>query len=577
MWNLETPKGAVGGSRPLPTVVNRVMRGGSSPGSHATAASRRQTRYGSLAHRSSHGYFWTRFLQAAQSIQGDEEMGLPERAVTALARVYSMSEVLGLAEPAVREELDVVASCERTMAFQVVARGIAVDGELLDDSDGSLAELSRDLDLAGVTGVRLAATPPAESVESFIRSLRDGVDELRQRVEGLPDISVFFRRAPGEPPEGRRAGGPDPGVGTERSTGFARTVAEIFPEAEWASSEGNPPAPMQGDAPKDDSPDLVPLVDAYLESEGEEREERERDLREGAAEAAEMDAWERVAEAVERLILEADPEGGREEAVDLARDLFGPDVAAAIVRRLGALRDDADRERRIQVATTLRGPMASAFSDGLAETDDRGARHAYLDALVALGEDGRAEARRMLEDSRWWVIRNGATILGGTGIPADVEDLTTHLAHDDARVRLQTVRALAHIGGDDAGMLLLGMVDDPDPDVRAAVATALGALGPERAVKSLLERLETEEEQKVEIQIVRALGALGDPGAVPSIEKRAVGSFFSRPPVPVRVAAYRALASIGTPRATQLLEDARDDRDDEVRRTVRGILERRGE
>ncbi|MFW6200382.1 MAG: HEAT repeat domain-containing protein, partial [Gemmatimonadota bacterium] len=213
--------------------------------------------------------------------------------------------------------------------------------------------------------------------------------------------------------------------------------------------------------------------------------------------------------------------------------------------------------------------------EALTETDDRGARHAYLDALVALGEDGRAEAKKMLDESRWWVVRNGATILGGTGTRSDVEDLTAHLAHDDARVRLQVVRALARIGGEDAAMLLLGMVDDPDPDVRASVATALGALGLDRAVKFLLERLEIETEEKVEVQILRALGALGDPGAVPSIEKRTVGNFFSKPSTTVRVAAYRALGSIGTPRATQLLQEARDDRDDEVRHAVRSVLDRR--
>ena len=526
-------------------------------------------------------------------------MALPERAVTALARAYSMSEVLALEEPPVREEVGVVTSCERDVAFQVVARGIAVDGELLDDSDGSLAELSRDLGLAGIVEVRVSGAPGEESVHSFIQSLREGVDALREALRELPGISVSFRRPSGASPQGTSATDSHAGTEVEASPGVAGSVADFFfrGDGETSGAAGTEAALDSGDpagagpdvdveppleAPgarveADPAPELTPVVDAYLESSGEERRELEAQLREKAREAADAEAHERVAEAVERLILEAEPEDGREEAVDLARDLFGPDVAAAIVRRLGALRDDAERARRIRVATTLRGPMSSAFADGLAETDDRGARHAYLDALIALGEDGRAEARQMLDDSRWWVIRNGATILGGAGTPEDVEDLTTHLAHDDARVRLQTVRALAHIGGDDAGMLLLGMVDDPDPDVRAAVATALGALQPDRAVKSLLERLETEEEQKVEVQIVRALGALGDPGAVPSIEKRAVGSFFSRSPTPVRVAAYRALASIGTPRATQLLEDARDDRDDEVRRAVRGILERREE
>jgi len=322
-------------------------------------------------------------------------------------------------------------------------------------------------------------------------------------------------------------------------------------------------------------PELMPLVDDYLEAAPDRREDVAREIRRAAAEASEMGGYDRVAEAVEELVLDSKMGSGSPGALTLARELYGPEVAASVVRRLGALRDDLERERRIRVATTLRGPISGAFAEGLAETDDRGARHAYLDALIELGEDGRTEAKRMLEDSVWWVVRNGATILAGTGTRSDVEDLTAHLAHDHPKVRLQVVRALGRIGGEDAGILILGMMDDPDADVRAAGATALGALAPDRAVKSLLERLEIEEEGKVQVQILRALGALGDPGAVPSIEKRATGTFFSKPSVPVRVAAYRALGSIGTPRAMQLLEEARDDRDDEVRRVVRAILDRR--
>lgn len=506
-------------------------------------------------------------------------MGLPERAVIALARAYSMGEIMSLEEPRARRELETVTACDRDVAFRVAARGIEVDGELLDDVDGSVAELSRDLGLAGITRVRLPAEPTEQSVEAFVRSLRDGVDELRANPEALSGISISFRAVDRNPSGEGASEEVPPTAGTGPTGGLARTVEDMFPpevaENDHPDEPGPEPGPRFESGPEAEPPHLLPLVDAYLAADGTRREELEEEIREVAREAEEMDAFHPVAEAVERLILQAGEGDGRAGALELARDLFHADVAAAIVQRLGALRSDEERARRIRVATTLRGPMAPAFSDGLAETDDRGARHAYLDALVALGADGRAEALKMLEDSRWWVIRNGATILGGTGTQNDVEDLTTHLAHEDARVRLQTVRALAHIGGDDAGMLLLGMVDDPDPDVRAAVATALGALGPDRAVKSLLERLEREEVQKVEVQILRALGALGDPGAVPSIEKRAVGNFFSRSPTSVRVAAYRALGSIGTPRASQLLDEAEDDRDQEVRRAVRAILERR--
>lgn len=135
--------------------------------------------------------------------------------------------------------------------------------------------------------------------------------------------------------------------------------------------------------------------------------------------------------------------------------------------------------------------------------------------------------------------------------------------------------ALARIGGEDAGALVVGMVDDPDPDVRGAAAMALGVMKVERAVKPLLQRLEEEEEEDVQVQILRALGGLGDPGAVPAIEKRAVASFFSRPPTPLRIAAYKALSDIGTPHAMELLETAAVEKDDEVREAVQTILSAR--
>ncbi len=121
-------------------------------------------------------------------------------------------------------------------------------------------------------------------------------------------------------------------------------------------------------------------------------------------------------------------------------------------------------------------------------------------------------------------------------------------------------------------MLVPGMLDDPDPDVRKAAATAAGALKVERALKPLLRLLEEEDATDVTIGILRALGQLGDPGAVNLIEKRALVSFFSRPPTDVRIVAYRALFNIGTPHARALVEQAAHDKDPGVQRAVRDLL-----
>jgi HEAT repeat protein len=74
------------------------------------------------------------------------------------------------------------------------------------------------------------------------------------------------------------------------------------------------------------------------------------------------------------------------------------------------------------------------------------------------------------------------------------------------------------------------------------------------------------------VGVLHALGQLGDPSAVNAVEKRAVTSFFSRRPTAIRIAAYRALYSIRTPRAKSLLVQAAIDKDPEVKALARELL-----
>lgn len=117
----------------------------------------------------------------------------------------------------------------------------------------------------------------------------------------------------------------------------------------------------------------------------------------------------------------------------------------------------------------------------------------------------------------------------------------------------------------------MGFLEDPDAEVRAAAASAAGTLKVERALRPILGLLEDEDDPEVLVELLDGLGRLGDPGAVQAIEKRAVGSLFSKPPTEVRVAAYRALHEIGTPHAREVIERARDDKDPVVRTTARQL------
>jgi HEAT repeat protein len=182
----------------------------------------------------------------------------------------------------------------------------------------------------------------------------------------------------------------------------------------------------------------------------------------------------------------------------------------------------------------------------------------------------------MIEDENRFLVRNGVAILGEMGGEGAAELVTSALANTDFRVRREAVTALAQLGGEESGQLVLASLEDPDATVRAAAAESAGKLGIDRALKPILALLDDDgvpddEKVRVQIQALKALGHLGDPGAVQAIEKRAVGSMFSKPPTEVRVAAYNALHQIGTPHARELIEKAKSDKDPVVRTTVRGF------
>ncbi len=390
--------------------------------------------------------------------------------------------------------------------------------------------------------------------------------------------------------------------------GLARSIDALFNEGDGDESTEAPiesveepaeeAATGESDAADADSPpagqDMVweevetkrpPTVDAdpdalekavtiFLASDPMAREGQGRALREQALALREANALDPLAQAVERLALEAgDPVD--EACIAMAQVLVSPGVASRLVAMLGAAREEDRRSELMVVCQRVGHEMALAVADALSDTTDRFARRTFLECMVSMDQIGMDVVEEMAEDGRWFVVRNALAILGEVGGERAIELIIATLAHTDARVRREALLALAKVGGDDAGMLVYGMLEDSDPEVRRAAAMAAGALKVERALRPLLGILEDEDDADVSVGILRALGQLGDPGAVQAIEKRAVGSFFSRPSPEVRIAAYRALLNIGTPHAKKLLQDAVDDKDTEVRNAVRQLMGQR--
>lgn len=433
--------------------------------------------------------------------------------------------------------------------------------------------------LRGPGGPRIRQAPAAGDSRPPGPSPRDGADAptpplAREVPEAAPEKG---ESGVGEPPDSTDwdppgsgglvgsdaapdAAGAAPGPGTE-SSAAPRDAGE--PSSRSRNGGGQPPLPL-GEFRKG--------LELFLGGSPAQRRGWAGPLR---AQAARVDVDADPAGTLEVLsTLLGDGSEDPDEAVQaVARELVGSEVAAALVRRLIEAGDEDERGVFLRIAVSLGGTVAGAFANELTVPEQGASQRASVHALAMLGPEALPSVEAMLDAPEWYVVRNALSVLAAIGEEDAAGLIGPRVGHPDARVRREALMALAAVGARAGGQVVVDVLDDEDPDVRATAAMVAGNLKVAAAAGCLRGRLEIEENRTVIIEVLRALGTLGDEDAIPAIRKTAEPSFFSRPSKPVRIAAYRALSRIGTPEAGAILENAADDRDPEIRAVVRQAME----
>lgn len=178
-----------------------------------------------------------------------------------------------------------------------------------------------------------------------------------------------------------------------------------------------------------------------------------------------------------------------------------------------------------------------AFLDAIASGDEDYTESVVL-ALSDLGIEGRSSLRSLLEDDdpdrRWWATR-----------------------------------AWAVIGDDVAAEMIIGMLDDPNPDVRACAVFGLSILQPVDGVAPLVVRLSDSSAYVARL----AADALAQFGA-PAIEALIVA--LKEGDTAARAGAARALRTIQPEEAIPALYAALDDPSAIVTHYAEEALERMG-
>jgi HEAT repeat protein len=149
------------------------------------------------------------------------------------------------------------------------------------------------------------------------------------------------------------------------------------------------------------------------------------------------------------------------------------------------------------------------------------------------------------------------------------------ISDKNVRVRYAAVSQMSTLGTQNLSnaleVLLDSLRNDPEPDVKAAAADALGGLKLTEALEDLQQLYNNTSEWLIQLSIVAALGEMGDPKAFPILEK-ALNSEHEL----IQTMAIGALGELGDKRALPLLLPYVSNADWQVRYRVAQALVRLG-
>ena len=172
----------------------------------------------------------------------------------------------------------------------------------------------------------------------------------------------------------------------------------------------------------------------------------------------------------------------------------------------------------------LAGPEGvEVFTALLAEQPHRRIRIRMCEVLARLGVPAIPSLLSRLDDKRWFAVRNALYTLRKIGHASAFPAIVAVLEHPHPRVRLEAVRAAIHVGGAAARAPLLRRVHDPDPSVRRTAIGAVGTPGNDAAVPELRKVLQdpgarSEDDAEVQLETIRALASIATPAALEVLE-----------------------------------------------------------
>ncbi len=306
-----------------------------------------------------------------------------------------------------------------------------------------------------------------------------------------------------------------------------------------------------------------------------------RELLDDAQRRGDGVAVEVVARTVMTQIGVVADQGGRLALESALRHLLRVPMLTMLSKQLPL---SADRAPLLQLFSRAGDSGVKLLVQELLATEEALYRRTYFDSIVAM-DVGATQLYDALKDSRWYVVRNAASLLGEMGVEHADETLIPLLQHEDERIRIAVARALMRLRTAKSLHALHAVIQDSNTELRRLAAAAFGLTGAAAGggvrppAARLSAALEAETDEDVALEMLAALGRLGSADAIQRLLRIALpatsditGAPLSEPREPyLRIAALEALVGARGSQMQQVIEVLARDADGEVATAAQGL------
>jgi len=250
---------------------------------------------------------------------------------------------------------------------------------------------------------------------------------------------------------------------------------------------------------------------------------------------------------------------------------------SAGIREAGGLLGDLDEAATTafrQCCEAIGPSVVRALLPLLQSEQETPAYRRARDMVQAFGAAAAPHLAGLADDSRWFVQRNAAMLLGATRSKDAVAPLQGLLRKNDARVLRHAIAALAGIDDPSAARAVQTSLRAATGENRTAVVEALVSEKDPRVVPMLITMISDIDpfgpDHDILLDTLDAVRRLADERAVPSITAvmKRKKWFAGKKAQAFKSASVKALVAIGTPKATSALDEAAKTGDRYVKKAI---------